>query len=105
MSITLRQTDEGDRYDSEQRKYILKRERNESQSEVEGPTQSSRVRVCNDRFSHEPPLDHPKSISKNMKKFDEKSEGILKETKSDEDSNDVSLNTSQDSRQCPHPAQ
>jgi len=38
-----------------------------------------------------------------MNKFDEKSEGILKETKSDEDSNDVSLNTSQeDSRQCPH---
>jgi len=36
MSITLRQTDEGDIYDSEQRKYILKRERNESQSEVEG---------------------------------------------------------------------
>jgi len=35
MSITLRQKDEGDRYDSEQRKYILKRERNESQFEVE----------------------------------------------------------------------
>jgi len=41
-------------------------------------------------------MDHPKSLSKNMNKFDEKSEGILKETKSDEDSNDVSLNTSQE---------